>query len=139
MLLVYIPQRLGKPIIMALTNNLCLSLPFSYNTSYSFSKNLANFQCYCILANNIELSLFDLSQPRYGQVGTQTIILNVLYYIHLKDGLLKSFPYSIEIHRNRKVYATKACFVIYLFIYLFIQYFKRVTYLAQRPVYHMAL
>ena len=24
-------------------------------------------------------------------------------------------------------------------IYLFIQYFKRVTYLAQRPVYHMAL
>ena len=27
----------------------------------------------------------------------------------------------------------------YLFIYLFIQYFKRVTYLARRPVYHMAL
>ena len=26
-----------------------------------------------------------------------------------------------------------------LFIYLFIQYFKRVTYLARRPVYHMAL
>ena len=28
---------------------------------------------------------------------------------------------------------------IYVFIYLFIQYFKRVTYLARRPVYHMAL
>ena len=28
---------------------------------------------------------------------------------------------------------------IYLFIYLSIQYFKRVTDLARRPVYHMAL
>ena len=84
------------------------------------------------------------AMPIYGKNPLKTIFpgttWQILMKLCMKHQRPKPFiiPPVYEVYRGYIVFAFSVCVCVYLF-FLFIQYFKRVTLLAIKPVYQVAL